>query len=88
MPVFAGILARVLIFTASILLTTFLIELASTGKRRWVSAVVIGPAVIVFVFNPGLIVSIFQSLSTGLSWKSIMISIFGGVAAGAALSAV
>lgn len=85
---FAGILVKVPIFAASIFVTTFLVDLASTGKRRWAPAVAVGSAVLIFAIYPGLIVSVIQSFSTGLSWGSIIVTIFGGFAAGGVFSGI
>ncbi len=86
--IFAGILLKVLLFTASVFITTFLVDLTSTGKYRWAPAAVIGAAILIFALKPDLIVSVFQSFSTGLSWKSLTLVILGGFAAGGAFSGI
>ena len=86
--IFLGIVVKVLIFTASIFTTTFLVDLTSTGKYRWVPAFVIGPSILILAIYPGLILSILRSFPAGVSWNGITLVILGGVAAGGALSGV
>ena len=83
---FAGILLNVLLFTSSIFITTFFVDITSTGKYRWTPAVVIGAAIAIFAVKPDLIISVFQSFSAGLSWTSILTVVLGGFAAGAVFS--
>lgn len=86
--VFAGILLKVLLFAASVFLTTFIVDLTSVGRRRWVPAAVIGAAILIFAIEPGLIISVLQSFSTGLSWKGFMLVILAGFAAGGVFSGI
>ena len=86
--IFAGILAKVLLFAASIFITTFLVDFTSMGKYRWVPAVVIGVAILIFAIKNDLIISVFESFPTGLSWKNFLLTIFGGFVAGGLFSGV
>jgi len=86
--IFAEILAKVLLFTASIFITTFLVDITSTKGRRWTPAVVIGASFLTFAIKPDLVVSIIQSFTAGLSRDSIMFTIWGGFAAGGALTGI
>lgn len=86
--IFAGILLKVLLFTASVFITSFLVDLTSTGKYRWAPAIVIGVAILIFAIKPDLIISVIQSFATGVSWKSILLIILGGFAAGGAFSGI
>ena len=86
--IFAGILAKVLLFTASIFITTFLVDITSTKGYRWTPAAVIGAAILTLAIKPDLVVSVIQSFTAGLSWDSIRFTILGGVAAGGALSGI
>ncbi len=86
--IFAGVLLKVLLFTASVFVTSFLVDLSSTGRYRWAPAVVIGSAILIFSIKPGLVISVFQSFATGLSWKSITLVILAGFAAGGVFSGI
>jgi len=86
--IFAGILLKVLLFTASVFITSFIVDLSSTGRYRWAPAVVIGSAILIFAIKPDLVISVFQSFATGLSWKSLLMVILAGFALGGVFSGI
>lgn len=85
---FAGVLISILIFAASMLAMSFLLDFLSAGKFRWVVFPVIAAAVSALFFAPHLPVSVLESLTQKLTLRSIAQTVSGGLVMGGLFSGV